>query len=81
MSNVPYYVPKARYGYGYGNGELQDGLIKDGLWDVYNDVHMVSNHSRVVWQCRRVSCSSYVCMHNTPGYVCREVCHRLQPDS
>jgi len=41
MSNIPYYVPKARTGYGYGHGELLDGCVKDGLWDVYNDVHMV----------------------------------------
>ena len=36
MSNVPYYVPKARYGYKYGNAELVDGLYRDGLEDVYN---------------------------------------------
>ena len=36
MSNVPYYIPKARYGYKYGNGELIDGLLHDGLWEVYN---------------------------------------------
>ncbi|MBK6264636.1 acetyl-CoA C-acyltransferase [Marivirga sp. S37H4] len=35
MSNIPYYIPKARYGYKYGNGELVDGLLKDGLWEVY----------------------------------------------
>ncbi len=40
MSNIPYYVPKARYGYKYGNGELVDGLLKDGLWEVYNDFAM-----------------------------------------
>ena len=40
MSNIPYYVPKARYGYKYGNGELQDGLLKDGLWEVYNEFAM-----------------------------------------
>ncbi|MEH0154171.1 acetyl-CoA C-acyltransferase [Limibacter armeniacum] len=36
MSNIPYYVPKARYGQGYGHGEFLDGLVKDGLTDVYN---------------------------------------------
>ncbi|GAA4834108.1 acetyl-CoA C-acyltransferase [Algivirga pacifica] len=36
MSNIPYYIPKARYGHGYGHGELLDGLVKDGLTDVYN---------------------------------------------
>jgi len=35
MSNIPYYIPKARFGYKYGNGELVDGLQKDGLWEVY----------------------------------------------
>jgi len=40
MSNVPYYLDKARNGYRLGNGQLTDGLIKDGLWDVYNDYHM-----------------------------------------
>jgi acetyl-CoA C-acetyltransferase len=40
MSNVPYYIDKARFGYKLGNGNLIDGLIKDGLWDVYNDYHM-----------------------------------------
>ena len=35
MSNVPFYIPKARFGYKYGNGELVDGLVKDGLFEVY----------------------------------------------
>jgi acetyl-CoA C-acetyltransferase len=42
MSNVPYYLDKARNGYRLGNGQLTDGLIKDGLWDIYNDYHMGS---------------------------------------
>jgi acetyl-CoA C-acetyltransferase len=40
MSNSPYYLDKARDGYRFGNGVLIDGMIKDGLWDVYNDYHM-----------------------------------------
>ncbi len=36
MSNIPYYLTKARYGYKYGNGEVLDGLTYDGLTDVYN---------------------------------------------
>jgi acetyl-CoA C-acetyltransferase len=36
MSSIPYYIPKARYGYGYGHGELLDGLIRDGLANVYD---------------------------------------------
>ncbi len=42
MSNVPYYLDKARTGYKLGHGTLIDGLVKDGLWDVYNDFHMGS---------------------------------------
>lgn len=40
MSQVPFYVPKARFGYKYGNGELIDGLSKDGLLDVYDQQAM-----------------------------------------
>lgn len=40
MSNVPYYVPKARFGYKYGNAELIDGLAFDGLTDAYNKTAM-----------------------------------------
>lgn len=40
MSNVPYYIPKARFGYKYGNAELVDGLAKDGLFEAYNKFPM-----------------------------------------
>ncbi len=40
MSRAPYLLEKARSGYRLGNGELVDSVIRDGLWDVYNDVHM-----------------------------------------
>ncbi len=36
MSSIPFYLSKARYGYGYGNGELIDGLVRDGLANVYD---------------------------------------------
>ncbi len=36
MSQIPFYLAKARYGYGYGNSELIDGLAKDGLTDAYD---------------------------------------------
>ena len=34
MSNTPYYLPKARFGYKFGHGNLIDGLSKDGLQEV-----------------------------------------------
>ncbi len=40
MSNVPYYLDKARSGYRMGDGKLTDGMIFDGLWDPYSNVHM-----------------------------------------
>ncbi len=40
MSNVPYYDRSARTGARMGNVELVDGMIFDGLWDVYNQQHM-----------------------------------------
>ncbi len=40
MSQAPFYIPKARFGYKYGNGELIDGLSKDGLLDVYQQSAM-----------------------------------------
>jgi acetyl-CoA C-acetyltransferase len=40
MSNIPYYLLKARTGYNYGHGELIDGLQYDGLTDVYNHCAM-----------------------------------------
>ena len=41
MSNVPYYLDKARNGgYRYGHGQFIDGLLKDGLIDVYSNTHM-----------------------------------------
>src|SRR6266540_275194 len=40
MSNVPYYDRAARAGVRMGNVELVDGMIHDGLWDVYGQQHM-----------------------------------------
>lgn len=40
MSNAPYYVPKARFGYKYGDGQLVDGLAKDGLVDPFDQSAM-----------------------------------------
>ncbi len=40
MSQVPYYLDGARTGYKLGNSTVIDGLVKDGLTDVYNNYHM-----------------------------------------
>jgi acetyl-CoA C-acetyltransferase len=40
MSNAPHYVLNMRKGQKLGHSQLVDGMIKDGLWDVYNDYHM-----------------------------------------
>lgn len=40
MSNVPYYLPKMRFGAKYGHQTALDGVQKDGLTDVYNDYSM-----------------------------------------
>lgn len=42
MTNAPYILPKARNGYRLGHGEIKDLIILDGLWDVYNQIHMGS---------------------------------------
>ncbi|TAK58086.1 MAG: thiolase family protein [Bacteroidetes bacterium] len=40
MSNTPYLLEKARTGYRMGHGQVVDSMVKDGLWDVYNNFHM-----------------------------------------
>ena len=40
MSQVPHYLPDLRFGKKMGDAALVDGMIKDGLWDVYNNFHM-----------------------------------------
>jgi acetyl-CoA C-acetyltransferase len=40
MTNCPYYLEKARFGYRIFDGKLVDAMVHDGLWDVYNDFHM-----------------------------------------
>jgi acetyl-CoA C-acetyltransferase len=42
MSNAPYYLDRARTGYRMGDAKLVDGMIHDGLWDPYGNVHMGS---------------------------------------
>ena len=51
MSQAPYLLPKARGGYRLGNGELVDEIIRDGLWDVYNNTHMGACGDRCACRC------------------------------
>jgi len=47
MSNAPYLLPKARFGYRLGNGELVDSMIFDGLTSTFDELHMVLQNSKV----------------------------------
>jgi len=40
MSRAPYLLEKARFGFRIGDGQLVDEMIRDGLWDAFNDCHM-----------------------------------------
>lgn len=40
MTMAPYYVPTARYGARMGDATMVDGMVHDGLWDIFNDYHM-----------------------------------------
>ncbi len=51
MSQAPFYLPGYRQGHKMGNVELVDGMIKDGLWDPYNDFHMGTAADRCAESC------------------------------
>src|SRR6266496_2781858 len=40
MTNAPYLLPQARKGLRLGDAQIIDSMVRDGLWDVYNDYHM-----------------------------------------
>ncbi len=48
MSSIPYYLKKARFGYRMVDGSVTDGMVYDGLWDPYDDIHMGLITERVV---------------------------------
>jgi acetyl-CoA C-acetyltransferase len=54
MTNCPYILDKARFGYRLFDGKIIDGMVKDGLWDVYNDFHM-GNTGEVVAERHNIS--------------------------
>jgi acetyl-CoA C-acetyltransferase len=47
MSNAPYLLKKARFGYRLGNGELIDSMVYDGLTSTFDGLHMVAQNSKV----------------------------------
>ncbi len=54
MTNCPYTLPKARFGYRLFDGKIIDLMVRDGLWDVYNDFHM-GNTGEVVAERHNIS--------------------------
>jgi acetyl-CoA C-acetyltransferase len=54
MSNAPYLLDKARFGYKLFDGKLVDSMVKDGLWDVFNDFHM-GNTGEIVAERHNIS--------------------------
>ncbi|MCL2719208.1 MAG: acetyl-CoA C-acetyltransferase [Lachnospiraceae bacterium] len=47
MSLAPYSIPQARYGYRLGNGTMVDNMVKDALWDAFNDYHMIQTADNI----------------------------------
>ena len=50
MSMAPYAIPQARFGYRMNNGTLVDTMIKDALWDAFNDYHMIRTADNIADQ-------------------------------
>ncbi len=50
MSLAPFALEKARFGYRMNDGKLVDTMIRDALWDVYNDYHMIKTADNVAEQ-------------------------------
>lgn len=51
MSNAPYLLPKARSGYKYGDGQLVDAMIRDGLWCAFQNWHMGNAAEHIAAKC------------------------------
>ena len=50
MSMAPYAVMQGRYGYRMNNGVLVDTMVKDALWDAFNDYHMIKTADNIAEQ-------------------------------
>ena len=64
MDMAPYLIPKGRYGYRMGHGELIDSMIKDALWCAFGDVHMGMTAEIVAerWGITREMQDEYACI-------------------
>ncbi|GAC1426570.1 MAG: acetyl-CoA C-acetyltransferase [Ktedonobacteraceae bacterium] len=51
MSRAPYVLEKARFGYRMGDGQLVDSMIRDGLWDAFNQYHMGITAENICTEC------------------------------
>lgn len=51
MTNAPFLLPKARWGYRMGDGQLVDAMIRDGLWCAFNDYHMGITAENIAAEC------------------------------
>ncbi len=51
MSSVPYYAPKARWGARMFNTELVDGMVNDGLWEIFYNYHMGMTSENIAVKC------------------------------
>ena len=63
MSMAPYAIPQGRYGYRMGNATLVDTMIKDALWDAFNDYHMIKTADNVAeqWGLTREELDEFAC--------------------
>ena len=61
MSMAPFALEKARYGYRMGHNKLIDTMIKDALWDVYNNYHMIKTADNMAeqWGITRQQCDEF----------------------
>ena len=61
MSSTPYALTQARWGYRMGDGNFVDLMIKDGLWDAFNDYHMGITAENIAekWNISREECDQF----------------------
>ena len=77
MSNCPYLLPQARTGYRLGHGEILDSMIKDGLWDVYEDVHMgqIGEWVAEKYKVSREEQDQFACESHRKAVAARKACY------